>query len=294
MTTTPESNERSTTANGSGDQQSTPNGGQAQASFSLTPIDARKRAEQVRDSLLQLIREGQLKHGDKLPTEPQLSAMFGVGRSSVREAVQSLVGLGIIEMRRGRGAFVSRVSLNDLVRMVDGAVRLEYGAALQLHEVRAMIEITGARLAATRRTDEDLEAMRVAIAEYGSYPEDAPNESLVSSDLAFHRAVIYAAHNEMLNQLLSSISGLLRQHRRQYAAANEPALRSDVVKGHNGILEAIEARDARLAASRMQTHMRSIWTQIEQLAIHEDDAILGGQSYLPMYDEVDEIDEPVS
>ena len=294
MTTTPESNERASATNGGADQQSTPNGGQAQASFSLTPIDARKRAEQVRDSLLQLIREGQLKHGDKLPTEPQLSAMFGVGRSSVREAVQSLVGLGIIEMRRGRGAFVSRVSLNDLVRMVDGAVRLEYGAALQLHEVRAMIEITGARLAATRRTDEDLEAMRVAIAEYGSYPEDAPNESLVSSDLAFHRAVIYAAHNEMLNQLLSSISGLLRQHRRQYAAANEPALRSDVVKGHNGILEAIEARDARLAASRMQTHMRSIWTQIEQLAIHEDDAILGGQSYLPMYDEVDEIDDPLS
>ena len=262
--------------------------GTAAPSFSLTPIDARKRAEQVRDSLLQLIREGQLKHGDKLPTEPQLSAMFGVGRSSVREAVQSLVGLGIIEMRRGRGAFVSRVSLNDLVRMVDGAVRLEYGAALQLHEVRAMIEITGARLAATRRTDEDLAAMQVAIDEYGNYAADAPNEALVSSDLAFHRAVIHAAHNEMLNQLLGSISGLLRQHRRQYAAANEPALRSDVVGGHISILEAIENRDARLAASRMQYHMRTIWAQIEALAIHEDDAILGGQSYLPMYDEDEE------
>lgn len=256
-----------------------------QPGFSLTPIDARKRAEQVRDSLLQLIREGQLKHGDKLPTEPQLSAMFGVGRSSVREAVQSLVGLGIIEMRRGRGAFVSRVSLNDLVRMMDGAVRLEYGAALQLHEVRAMIEITGARLAATRRTDEDIAAAQAAIDDYANYPDDAPNEALVSSDLAFHRAVIHAAHNDMLNQLLNSIAGLLRQHRRQYAAANEPSLRENVIKGHNSILEAIVQGDPRLAASRMQYHMRTIWTQIEALAVHEDDAILGGQSYLPMYDE---------
>jgi GntR family transcriptional repressor for pyruvate dehydrogenase complex len=256
-----------------------------QRAFSLTPIDARKRAEQVRDSLLQLIREGQLKHGDKLPTEPQLSAMFGVGRSSVREAVQSLVGLGIIEMRRGRGAFVSRVSLNDLVRMMDGAVRLEYGAALQLHEVRAMIEITGARLAATRRTEEDIAAAQVAIDDYANYPVDAPNEALVSSDLAFHRAVIRAAHNEMLNQLLNSISGLLRQHRRQYAAANEPSLRDDVIKGHTAILSAITDADPRLAALRMQYHMRTIWAQIEALAIHEDDAVLGGQSYLPMYDE---------
>jgi GntR family transcriptional repressor for pyruvate dehydrogenase complex len=261
---------------------------QPQPSFSLTPIDARKRAEQVRDSLVQLIREGQLKHGDKLPTEPQLSAMFGVGRSSVREAVQSLVGLGIIEMRRGRGAFVSRVSLNDLVRMVDGAVRLEYGAALQVHEVRAMIEITGARLAATRRTDEDLAAMRMAIDEYANFSVDTPNEALVSSDLAFHRAVIKAAHNEMLIQLLNSISGLLRQHRRQYAAANEPSLRDDVIRNHEVILDSIRNGDPRLAASRMQTHMRTIWTQIEALAVHEDDAILGGQSYLPMYDEDDE------
>lgn len=286
MTTAPESDDRSARAASPAGETRTD--GAAAQSFSLTPIDARKRAEQVRDSLLQLIREGQLKHGDKLPTEPQLSAMFGVGRSSVREAVQSLVGLGIIEMRRGRGAFVSRVSLNDLVRMVDGAVRLEYGAALQLHEVRAMIEITGARLAATRRTDEDLAAMQAAIDEYGGYSVDAPNEALVSSDLAFHRAVIHAAHNEMLNQLLSSISGLLRQHRRQYAAANEPALRSDVLGGHVSILEAIQIQDARLAALRMQYHMRTIWTQIEALAVHEDDAILGGQSYLPMYDEDDE------
>jgi DNA-binding FadR family transcriptional regulator len=259
--------------------------GPAHPTFGLTPIDARKRAEQVRDSLIALIRDGQLKDGDKLPTEPQLSAMFGVGRSSVREAVQSLVGLGIIEMRPGRGAFVSRVSLNDLVRMVDGAVRLEYSAALQMHEVRAMLEITAARLAATRRTDDDLGQMARAIDAYRQAGSKTPNDELVSSDLAFHRALVVAAHNDMMVQLLNSFSGLLREHRRQYAAATEPAMREEVIRGHEAIVEAIKLGDARAAAARMQSHMRSIWGQIERLAIHEDDSYLGGQSYLPMYDE---------
>jgi DNA-binding FadR family transcriptional regulator len=253
--------------------------------FGLTPIDARKRAEQVRDALIQLIRNGQFADGDKLPTESQLSAMFGVGRSTVREAVQSLIGLGIVEMRPGRGAYVSRISLNDLVRMVDGAVRLEYGAALQLHEVRAMIEITAARLAASRRTDDDLTKMSAAIEEYRVAPPDTAKDVLVSADLDFHRAVVAAAHNEMLNQLLGSISGLLHEHRRQYASATEPELRQTVVEGHESIRDAIASGDARAAAARMQAHMRSIWGQIEQLAIHEGDSTLGSQSYLPMYDE---------
>lgn len=257
----------------------------SQPTFGLTPIDARKRAEQVRDSLIQLIRNGQFQDGDKLPTESQLSAMFGVGRSTVREAVQSLLGLGIVEMRPGRGAYVSRISLNDLVRMVDGTVRLEYGAALQLHEVRAMIEITAARIAATRRTDEDLAAMSVAIEEYRHAGTDTPNEVLVTSDLAFHRAVVEAAHNEMLNQLLASISGLLHEHRRQYAAATEPEMRQTVITGHEAIVTAIASGDPRVAAARMQDHMRSIWGQIEQTAIREGDSTLGGQSYLPMYDD---------
>ncbi|HET8524056.1 MAG TPA: GntR family transcriptional regulator, partial [Thermomicrobiales bacterium] len=78
--------------------------GTARGSFAATPVDARKRADQVRDKIVEMIREGYLQEGEKLPTEPQLSEMFGVGRSSVREAVQALIGLGVVEMRSGRGA----------------------------------------------------------------------------------------------------------------------------------------------------------------------------------------------
>jgi GntR family transcriptional repressor for pyruvate dehydrogenase complex len=232
-----------------------------------------------------MIREGYLQEGEKLPTEPQLSEMFGVGRSSVREAVQALIGLGVVEMRSGRGAFVRRLSLNDLVRMIDGAVRLEYGAALQVHEVRAMIEITASRLAATRRNDVDLAAMKDAILRYRMMERTGNPESLIDADLSFHRAIIEATHNEVLGTLFDSFSGLLREHRRQYGVANNPKSRALVVPEHEGIFAAIAAGNPAEAAKRMQHHMRMIWGQIERLATKEDESAFADQSYLPMYDE---------
>jgi GntR family transcriptional regulator, transcriptional repressor for pyruvate dehydrogenase complex len=254
----------------------------------LAPIDARKRAEQVRDKLVQLIREGQLHEGEKLPTEPQLSAMFGVGRSSIREAVQSLIGLGLIEMRPGRGAFVRRLSLNDVVRMVDGAVRLEYGAALQLHEVRAMIEITAARLASIRRTETDLATMRDAILRYRFAGQSAHPDRLIDADLAFHEAIVVATHNDVLVTVQQSVRGLLREHRRQYGVAGEVDARPLVIAEHEEIYAAIAAGDPREAAMRMQEHMRIIWRQIEELAIRDGDSSLESQAYLPMYEEGEE------
>jgi DNA-binding FadR family transcriptional regulator len=177
------------------------------------------------------------------------------------------------------------MSLNDLVRMVDGAVRLEYGAALHVHEVRAMIEITSARLAAARRTDADLIAMQETIERYRVHHAPTDSEVLISADLDFHRSVVEATHNEMMVQLLGSISGLLREHRRQYVTPTAQGIHDVVVEQHEGIYEAIVSGDPRLAAAKMQEHMRNIWSQIEELAIREGDASIGGESYLPMYED---------
>jgi GntR family transcriptional repressor for pyruvate dehydrogenase complex len=248
------------------------------------PIDTRKRADQVRDKLVQMIREGQLHEGEKLPPEPQLSAMFGVGRSSVREAVQALIGLGVIEMRPGRGAYVRRLSLDDLVRMVDGAIRLEYGAALQLHEVRAMIEITAARLAAIRRTATDLATMREAILRYKFVGHSGQRDRLIDADLAFHESIVIAAHNDVLVTVQQSIRGLLREHRRQYGVSEDADTQPLVIAEHEEIFDAIASADPQRAAMRMQEHMRIIWRQIEEFAIRDGDSNLDSQAYLPMYD----------
>lgn len=232
----------------------------------VEPGGAPKRAEQVRDKLVQLIREGRLRDGQKLPTEPQLSEMFGVGRSTVREAVKALVGLGLVEMRPGLGAFVRRLSLSDLVRMVDGAFHLDSEAVFHVHEVRTMIEVTAAAFAATRHDEHDLRVMTDAILDYRLAEHAGDQEAMIDADLAFHAAVIAATGNPVLASVFDSISGVLREHRRQYGQAPDGGIRLYVPTEHEAIRNAIAGANPDEAANLMQFHMQVIRGQIERLA----------------------------
>lgn len=233
---------------------------------SRLPIDPRKRADQVRDRLLEMIRSGEYREGDQLPTEPQLMEMFGVGRSSVRAAIQALVGLGIVELRPGRGTYVRRISVTDLVNIVGGAFQLDFSSALHLHEVRAMIETTAARLAAHRRSDDDLERMHQCIQDYAVAHAAKQSEQAIDADLAFHRAMVEAARNPVLLSLLDSIGGILKEHRREYGIPGDASGRARVILEHDAITEAVRAGDARRAELRVAQHMRMIWDQIEAVS----------------------------
>jgi GntR family transcriptional repressor for pyruvate dehydrogenase complex len=229
-------------------------------------IDRRKRADQVRDGIVELLRAGNFQAGDRLPTEHQLMETFGVGRSSVRAAIQSLVGLGIVELRPGIGTFVRPLSLEDVMSLVQGAVRLDYSAALHLHEVRAMIETTAARLAAERRTDADLAEMHLQITRYEEEIAAGNHEGSIEADLRFHRALVAAAKNPVLVSLLDSISDVLRDHRRRYGSPPYRADVATVTSEHIAIYEAIAASDPGQSVLRVGRHMRIIWNQIETIA----------------------------
>ncbi|CAN5356835.1 FadR/GntR family transcriptional regulator [soil metagenome] len=226
-------------------------------------IDPRKRADQVRERLVELVRNGNFKAGDKLPTEQKLMEMFGVGRSSVRAAMQSLVGLGIIELRPGLGSFVRPLSIDDVISLVQGAVQLDYSTALHLHEVRAMLETTAARLAAQRRTIGDLEEMRRQIDRYNVELDVGNLEGSIEADLSFHRALVSSAKNPVLISLLDSISDVLRDHRRRYGPLGIHPELAVVTAEHLAIFEAIEIRDVGQSVFRVSRHMRHIWNQIE-------------------------------
>jgi GntR family transcriptional repressor for pyruvate dehydrogenase complex len=238
-------------------------------------LDSRKRADQVRERIVELLRSGDFSAGDRLPTEQQLMAMFGVGRSSVRAAIQSLVGLGIIELRPGIGTFVRPLSIEDVLGLVQGAVRLDYSVALNVHEVRAMIETTAARLAAERRTEADLEEMRRQIARYDLELEAGSHEGSIEADMRFHQAVVAAAKNPVLSSLLDSISEVLREHRRRYGPPNDRADLQMVTPEHLAIYDAIEAGNVEESVFRVGRHMRIIWNQIEGIATRRNDGAPG-------------------
>lgn len=221
-------------------------------------VNTRKRSDQVREQLETLIRDGSLQPGQKLPTEHQLMQMFGVGRSSVRAAVQSLLGVGLVEIRPGTGAFVRQLSADDVAHVVTGHLALAQSAALHLMEARVMVEVTSARLAAKRRTPADLRAMELALNRYREANNAGDMDAFVAADIDFHSAIVKATHNTILSIMLDSIAGILREERLRHVVAGGSGGREGAIFEHDQIYAAIAAGDTRLAESLVRRHLRHV------------------------------------
>ena len=122
-----------------------------------TTLQKKSLAEEVSSLIREQINDGKLTKGEKLPTEPELMKLFGVGRSTVREAIKMLVNMGYLSVQQGRGTFVESVTeTNEPFHQ-----RLKRADIQELREVRDIIEAPIARLAAQRRTKTDLENMEI-------------------------------------------------------------------------------------------------------------------------------------
>lgn len=167
-------------------------------------------AQVVASQLLELIRDGTLREGQKLPTETELKKRFGVGRSTVREALNGLVLIRAIEVRHGQGAFVlpgMAAGASADHGSLDSAIRA--GVTQELLEAREANEVAIARYAAERATEEDLEALRNVLeaAEASIQREGAA----VKESAKFHLVLAEAAQNEIFAAFIRMILGDLRE-----------------------------------------------------------------------------------
>lgn len=196
---------------------------------------------EVTERLSEKIRAGEWPVGGRIPTEPQLVEAFGVGRNTVREAVRALVHAGVLERRQGSGTYV--LSTDELA----GAVARKIGAVEFAHtiEVRRAFEVEAARLAALRRTREDLVALDAALAEREAAWRSGRLDAFVATDLALHEVIVAAAHNPMLADLYASVGAAIRA---SVAADIGPDLRPDKHVDHARLVAAIRAGDAERAA----------------------------------------------
>src|SRR5690348_10684785 len=167
--------------------------------MSYQPLERRKVYEQVADQLLGQIGSRRLKPGDTLPPERELTESFGVGRSSIREALRMLESQGVITSANG-GTFVVAQAANPLNSSLRLVFTLDEQTGIHdLFELRRIIDCEAAALAAERRTDAHLEAMDSAIAEMEeSLHADAHGDRFIDADLRFHLAVAEATGNRML------------------------------------------------------------------------------------------------
>ncbi|MBT2206922.1 FadR/GntR family transcriptional regulator [Actinomadura sp. NEAU-AAG7] len=199
--------------------------------------------DQVIDQLRSEITGGTWPLGAKIPAEPVLSETLGVGRNTVREAVRALTHAGLLESRQGDGTYVRAVSeLSGAVRR-----RLETAELVEILEVRRGFEVEAARLAAERRTPEDIAAITTALAERNAAWAAGDHAVFVEADLAFHTAVVDATHNRVLTDLYRDFSAALRA---SIGAAGILLEHADVP--HGPIASAIEAGD--VTAATAATH----------------------------------------
>ncbi|PUE32683.1 GntR family transcriptional regulator [Limnohabitans sp. Jir61] len=211
-------------------------------------------SEKLAQTLETCIREGQLKTGEKLPTENALVELHGVSRTVVREAFSRLKTLGLIETRQGSGAYVKALphpEAGKLKLIPDGSV----DAVLKVVEVRRALEAESAALAAERHTAKSMQKIKQAMRAIDKAVANGGDG--VSEDVAFHAAIAQAANNPFLLDTLAYLNQFLENATR-VTRANE-ATRADLEEAvrheHQAIIDAIEAGDVKAARSAGTKHM---------------------------------------
>src|SRR6478672_3761473 len=201
-------------------------------------------SDKVTAAILETIASNQLKPGDLLPPERELGRQFGVSRTVIREAVRALAAKGLLEVRSGSGV--------RIVAVDEGTV---------------MLEVAAAGIAAERATDADIAAMDAAIVALENECHDL--EKSVSHDLAFHRAIATATHNELFLVLHDSMGEMLLEVRRRNLSKGRDERRL-VVEMHRHIRDGIAAHEPRTARRAMRDHLgHVVATWADQESDHE-------------------------
>jgi GntR family transcriptional repressor for pyruvate dehydrogenase complex len=221
-------------------------------SFRVAKAVRPKLTEVVAQQLLDVIRG--LPEGARVPSERELTAELGVGRSTLREALHGLELLGEIEIRHGQGVFVSKRS-SDKRGLAALTAAINQGVTHDLLEARKVVEVEVARLAGQRRTDAEISDLEAILKAHEACIDRG--QSPAAQGMRFHLAVGYAAHNEVLAAVMRTL--------RKPMFERGPSLYEDLegfsgweLRQHTGIYLAIRDQNAGLAARRMAAHVAAM------------------------------------
>jgi GntR family transcriptional repressor for pyruvate dehydrogenase complex len=213
-------------------------------------------SDKVADLLLGTIVAERLEPGARLPSERELGEQFGVSRTVVREAVRALAAKGVIDVRTGSGLRVAAVgasAVSESIGLYLRAGTLEYP---KVHEVRKLLEIEIARLAAARAGDDDIKRMRQICNRMEKAIGRGDVEAASRLDLEFHRALARSTDNELYLILLDSIGEALLVVRRDNL--NRANAADDALRSHREICDAVAAHDDDGACAAMRRHLDNV------------------------------------
>jgi GntR family transcriptional repressor for pyruvate dehydrogenase complex len=219
--------------------------------------------QQVRD----LIASGELAPGARLPPEAELADLLGTSRNTVREAVRALVTARVLDVRRGDGTFVTSLRPELLLAGIGAAADLMLdGFAVELVEVRRILEPAATAMAADRISDEALAELEQCVHRMSAA---ATQDELVEFDSKFHQMVAIAAGNETLASMLNGVSS--RTNRvRAWRGVVEAGATERTLSEHRAILRALQARNPQLAEAAALMHVSTTEAWFRQVSYDAD------------------------
>ena len=217
--------------------------------------------EQVMDRLKVLITSGTYKVGDKIPTEQELAERFGIGRSSIREAIKIFQHLGILESRVPKGTFLqprSRIS----TEAITWALLLGDDDMWEIIELREVIEQRAfARLMSRRESDpaafcQVVDELQKVIQNMAKAVRDNSLDDLVTADLSFHSTIINQGGNKLFTDILKTLNSFMREEIRKTFTEMDDLM--DVSRDHQQILDMMTSEDVEKATARHNAHFGRI------------------------------------
>lgn len=224
-----------------------------------------KLAESVFVSLRDNILSGKLKEGDKLPSQELLAESFGVSRTVIREAVNKLSSLGLLNSEQGRGTFVHSAKPSALMDPFFCDLQFERASIRELLEVRYYLERAIVSLASKRVKHEELEALKRQIAVMEQCITEDDMDGFALADINFHMTLAQIAKNDTLKMILNTIRGMMSVFIEKFTRIKGAPERA--IQYHKSILKAVEKKNRVKAEKEMAAHIRDV---AENLQKHYD------------------------
>ena len=216
----------------------------------------------------EMLREGVLTQGSRLPPERELAAHFNVARSSLRQALKVLEIIGVITQKVGDGSYLNTDTSAVLAVPMEFLFLLDDTSVQELTELRMLVEPGLARLAAQRASSEDIDLLRQSIRDLESSSNDTIK--LVSSDLLFHRAIFQASKNRAASSLFQTIH---RAMAKMILVTSQLVELEHTLAFHKPIMKAIEQRDGEKAAGLMSEHLKDATALLTREQAHQQEKL---------------------
>jgi DNA-binding FadR family transcriptional regulator len=225
----------------------------------IVPEDAakstrgRQRGYETANRIRELILAGEYGPGERLPTERELAKRFGASRGLIREAINQLAALNILESRHGAGTFVTSLNSNLLFAPLQMAFRIDPQILIHLFEVRRVLEPFGAGLAAVRATPAVAAELKALSARYEAEFDTADGAELIKIDEAIHSTIAKASGNPLLTAILTSLASAA--HRGREVTSQLPHVPERTREELQALVVAITAHDPWRSEAAMLRHL---------------------------------------